>query len=167
VPEQGNFMEFLEEQIIKVTEDVWKRVMGLEIKVADEDVGSAEKELIASFIQIMGSWDGTVILDCDKEFSRLLASLIFNMPKEEVSDEEIWDALGELVNIIAGNLKAHLPQPCYISLPATVGGWDYMLRFPGSHEVSQVDFECGFQFFGVTLLKQGESAPFTKVVKHS
>jgi chemotaxis protein CheX len=160
-------MDFLEEQIIKVTEDIWKTVMGLEIKVADEDLGS-EKEQIAGFIQIMGAWDGTVILDCDKELSGLLASLIFSTPKDKISDEEILDALGELVNIIAGNLKAHLPQPCHLSLPAAVGGWDYTLRFPGSQEVSQVVFECGFaQFFGVTLLKQGESAPYTKSVKQA
>ena len=83
-----------------------------------------------------------------------------------MSDEELLDALGELVNIIGGNLKAYLPQPCHLSLPAAVGGWDYMLRFPGSHEVSQVVFECGFaQFLGITVLKQGESQPFTKVVK--
>ena len=36
-------MEFLEKEIIQVTEEVWKTLMGLEIKVADEDLGS-EKE---------------------------------------------------------------------------------------------------------------------------
>src|ERR1700719_1289463 len=107
-------MEFLEEQIVKVTENVWKTVLGLEIKAVDEDLGS-DQEQIAGFIQIMGAWDGTVILDCEKDLSRLLASLIFNTPKEEISDVEILDALGELINIIAGNLKAHLPQPCHLS----------------------------------------------------
>jgi len=160
-------MELLEDEIVKVTKEVWKTLMGLEIKVAEEDFGP-ETEKIAGFIQIMGAWDGTIILDCEKELSRLLASLIFGMPKEEVKDEEILDALGELVNIIAGNLKAYLPQPGHLSLPAAVGGWNYMLRFPGSQEVSQVVFECGFaQFLGVTILKQGESQSFTKVVKQS
>ncbi len=160
-------MDLLEEQIIKITGNVWKTLVGLDLKVADEDVGT-DKEQIAGFIQIMGAWDGTVILDCEKEMSRVLASLIFDVPIEKISDAEILDALGELVNIIAGNLKAHLPQPCHLSLPAAVGGWDYMLRFPGSQQVSQVIFECGFaQFLGVTILKQGESAPFTKIVKQS
>jgi chemotaxis protein CheX len=160
-------MRIIEGQIIKVTENIWKSMMGLEVKVVNEAWG-ADKEQIASFIQIMGAWEGTVILECKKELSRRLTALILSIPVEKISDKEILDALGELVNIIAGNLREFFPQPCHISLPTAVGGWDYTLRFPSSEKVSEVIFECGAgQFFGVTLLKQGESVPFTKIVKQT
>jgi hypothetical protein len=44
------------------------------------------------------------------------------MPAERVSDADRADALGELAGMVAGNLKAVLPPPCYLSRPAVAAG---------------------------------------------
>jgi chemotaxis protein CheX len=35
----------------------------------------------------------------------------------DVTQSDIVDAVGELANVIGGNVKALLPQPCQLSLP--------------------------------------------------
>jgi CheY-specific phosphatase CheX len=105
------------------------------------------------------------MLDCTPHLSKLFSSKMFSMPLDEIHDEEVSDALGELINIVAGNLRAFLPQPCQLSLPAVVDGWDYTLRFPGGQGVHQTLFECGGQSFGITILKHSENDPFSKVIK--
>jgi chemotaxis protein CheX len=159
-------MQITEDQIVIVTKDVWNTVLSLEIKtIKNVDAGKDQKR-VASFIQIMGNWEGSIILDCTQHLSKLFASKMFGMPLDEIRDEEIMDALGELINIVAGNLRAFLPQPCQLSLPAVIDGWDYTLSFPGGKGVNQILFECGTgQSFGITILKQSESEPFSKVVK--
>jgi len=158
-------MQITEDQIVNVTKDVWNTVLGLEIKTMKEDSETAQKR-VASFVQIMGTWEGSIILDCTPHLSKLFTSKMFSMPLDEVHDEEVLDALGELVNIVAGNLRAFLPQPCQLSLPAVVDGWDYTLRFPGGKGVYQTLFECGeCQSFGVTILEHSDNEPFSKIVK--
>lgn len=158
-------MPINENQIAKVTEDIWSSVLNLEVKMVPE-ISGTDRKRVASFIQVMGAWEGSVILDCTEDLSKLFASKMFSIPVDEIGNEEILDALGELVNILAGNIRAFLPQPSQLSLPAAIDGWDYTLRFPGGQGVNQVAFECGEgQFFGVTILKQSENNPFSKIVK--
>jgi len=158
-------MQITDDQIVRVTKDVWTTVLSLDVKTLNEDTGTDQKR-VASFVQIMGTWEGSIILDCTPHLSKLFASKMFSMPLDEIQDEEILDALGELINIVAGNLRAFLPQPCQLSLPAVVDGWDYTLRFPGGRGVHQTLFECGSgQSFGITILEHSDNEPFSKIVK--
>jgi len=55
------------------------------------------------------------------------------MPAEEVTSDEIGDALGELANVLGGNVKAMLPAPSTMSLP-TVSETKHP-QWPGTVEV--------------------------------
>ena len=56
--------------------------------------------------------------------SREIAGRMFSIAPEEVKEDDIRDALSELANIIAGNVKALLPAPSHLSLPTYLGGRD-------------------------------------------
>ncbi len=51
-----------------------------------------------------------------------LAAQMFELPVDEIDDELVADAIGELVNIIGGNVKALLPTPSRLGLPEPRGG---------------------------------------------
>jgi chemotaxis protein CheX len=68
---------------------------------------------------------------------------------------EIEDAWGELANMVAGNVKALLPRPCQLSLPAVVQGLDYHLVVPGTRVFAQSFLECQGEPVLVTLLEGG------------
>ena len=78
-------------------------------------------------------------------------------PVPEMSDEEIGDALGELATMTGGNVKALLPQPCDMSLPAVVEGIDYRFVVPGSKVLSNILLACEGEPFLVTLLEKAEN----------
>ena len=47
---------------------------------------------------------------------------MFDVEIEEVSPADVLDAVGELVNIVGGNLKGMLPSPTGLSLPSVTDG---------------------------------------------
>ena len=108
------------------------------------------------YLFLLSQLRGAVAVHCAVDLARQVAALMFNMSPENTSIEEVQDALGELVNMTGGNLKALLAEPCYLSLPAVVEGHNYTLRIPGSALVSQVAFECQGHPFLVTLLEKEE-----------
>ncbi len=47
---------------------------------------------------------------------------MFDAAVEDVSPADVLDAVGELVNIVGGNLKGMLPSPTGLSLPSVTDG---------------------------------------------
>lgn len=73
---------------------------------------------------------------------------------DEPCPDDIRDALGELANMLAGNVKALLPEPCAISLPAVAFGPDHHVSVVGTSPVATVAFTCAGERLFVTLLHQ-------------
>lgn len=153
-------MEFAEQDIFQLVESIWSSVLGLEVRHnAGEVTLEARERFLTGCVQITGDWEGAVVLHCSAELSRLVRSIMFEVEPEDGTADEAEDALGELTNMIAGNLKSLLPGICYLSLPIVVNGLDYRTIVPGSQLVSQVAFECQSQPFMVMLLERDEDQP--------
>jgi chemotaxis protein CheX len=67
-----------------------------------------------------------------KEFAIKLADTLCGTTHADL-DDDIVDAVGEIVNIIAGNVKNEVPggEKIVISLPTVVKGKDHSLAWPG------------------------------------
>jgi len=61
----------------------------------------------------------------------IVAKLLDNA-EHDVHVNDISDGLGELANIVGGNLKLVLPGPCALSLPWVVLGPPTITRFPAT-----------------------------------
>jgi len=72
----------------------------------------------ACCVQFAGAWSGGVLLRCDSGLAHACAAIL--LADDACDDAAVRDALGELTNIVAGNLKAVLPAPSHLSLPAVV-----------------------------------------------
>lgn len=68
-------------------------------------------------LHLSGHRELTVAVATDPDSSRLLASAMFDSPLAEVDEEMAMDSLRELVNIIAGQIKALLGGDCNLGLP--------------------------------------------------
>jgi len=112
---------------------------------------------LTACVQLAGAWEGSVLLYCTQTLAKRAASVMFGMEPDAVGDEEIEDALGELANMTAGNIKTLLPRPCDLSLPAVVDGIDYRLVIPGSRVASKVLLECEEEPLLVTLMEKDPS----------
>ncbi len=66
------------------------------------------------------------------------------------------DALGELTNVFAGNIKALLAQPSSISLPTVAFGPSYEIGVVGATVVARVSFVCEGHPLVVTILERDD-----------
>ena len=149
-------MQFIEKEICEYTESIWKSILSLDVKPAQNGSGDSNNNYaVAGCIQITGAWNGSVTMHYPMPLAKQVASIMFDLHGEPVENEQIQDALGELTNMTGGNIKSLLPEPSFLSLPA-VALTDRALRIPGSELVTQVTFKCNGENFLVSLLKKVE-----------
>jgi chemotaxis protein CheX len=147
-------MSTFEHSIQQIVQDIWDCV--LQLPVEDEDpfrLSAAHESTYAGVVQISGAWEGAVALQCAEPLARRAAEIMLGLPSGEIGPDEVKDALGELGNMMGGNFKSLLPEPCRLSLPVVIEGSDYRLRLPGSSQILQCAFQTDGQPFTVTILQ--------------
>lgn len=89
----------------------------------DEAAWAAQVRVCAA-ADICGAWAGTVTVEMGLQLALDIATTLYDQPVTtpyadwtRAEQSLIVDAVGEVVNIVAGNLKAVLPQPSTLSLP--------------------------------------------------
>lgn len=148
-------MEFSKETILQIAGDVWNLVLEMDIEPSDAVVIPVVKEgFVTGCVNISGAWEGTVVLDCSEDMAKQAAVVMFEMELDEIGEEEINDAVGELANMLGGNIKSLLPEPCKLSLPVVVQGNGYSTNIPGSKSLAQATFLCQGQSVQAMLLQQ-------------
>ena len=139
----NNRLAVVEGKLHEMVRSVWDSVLGLELISAESlEVPDGENHSLTGCIQISGAWTGGVILACSAEMARKIAAAMFDMDPSEAALDEIQDALGELVNMIAGNFKNTLEGSCELSLPAVTQGFVYSVTIPGTKVDVQAEFRC-------------------------
>ena len=86
-----------------------------------------------------GAWHGAIVVRCPLALASLVTAAMFQSDKDPTF-EEVCDALGELTNMVAGNVKALLPQPSVLSLPTVAFGSQYEISVVGTRIVAAVPF---------------------------
>jgi chemotaxis protein CheX len=133
-------MQLEQRQVHQVVEQVWAAILGWQVDAGNEtSVGRTGQ------VPISGAWEGLVALTCDEELARQAAGAMFDCDPELLTSAEIDDALGELANIVGGNLRPLLPQQNRMGLPRAVDGLTGKV-------VMQVPFRSFGRPFQITLL---------------
>ena len=149
-------MTTLTADIEDIVQAIWSALFDLAI-VRDGDPDMTGQVQVTSVVHIDGSWRGAVMIQAPLTLAVRLAAGMFQAP-EQPGFDEIRDALGELTNMLAGNLKALLPEPSAISLPAVALGSDYDMAVVGSRVVARVPFVCDALPLVVTLVERSSEA---------
>jgi hypothetical protein len=135
-------MDFNPDDIFQIAGTIWEATIGRPIEHDYTGAIGNRPRSLAACIQIAGAWNGAILLDCPVEVARLAASVMFNTTPDDVTVSDQQDAIAELVNMLGGNIKALLPEPCHLSLPSVVEGGDYSTRVPGTRLVNRGAFLC-------------------------
>ena len=144
------------ETIQEIVRNIWETILGWDIQPAPAlDVPLGNRDFQTSYIQVAGAWEGTVVCIGSEVLIRQAAAVMFKMPQDAVTIELKRDALGELTNMIGGNLKALLPGPSFLCLPAVIEGSYYSVCVPSTRSVIEAGFSCQGQPFMVKLLSVG------------
>ncbi|HEY3436519.1 MAG TPA: chemotaxis protein CheX [Actinotalea sp.] len=71
-----------------------------------------------AWVDVHGAISGRVLLSTEQATAEHLTRALLGMtPDEPVADGDIVDALGEVANVVGGNVKALVPDPGALSLP--------------------------------------------------
>lgn len=133
-------MDFGSNEIGLLVESVWASVLGWRAEPAEESAPAGSERFLTGCVPITGAWTGSVLLHCHRDLAGAAAAAMFDLPPAEVTTEMRQDALGELTNIVGGNLKALFSGRCYLGLPAVVDGKDFALRVIASRSLLRVAF---------------------------
>jgi chemotaxis protein CheX len=106
-----------EETVQSIAEEAWSALVGEDELLVPLPGGSPE-DALSAWVEIVGPWTGTVVLTCARSTAEELSGCLLRNHAPRVLDrEDIEDALGELANVVGGNVKAVLPGPCVLGLP--------------------------------------------------
>jgi chemotaxis protein CheX len=126
-----------EDELADMVEQVWVSYLDPEgvhplIPTGDQ----AQPSEVHSSVSITGSWTGHVVYASSTAAARKAAAAFLAMEPEEVSQEDLSDVLGELANIVGGNVKALVPPGALLSLPQVVLAPETATKYPNAERIS-------------------------------
>ena len=134
-------MEFSTEALGQIVTDIWTSMLGFPVEPRGEPIDVNGSRHLSASVQISGGWEGTVLVSCPETLAQRVAGVMFDTAA--ASDDEIRDALGEVANMTAGNVKSLVESYCRLSLPMVAEGRELAISIPGSKVVALANFDCG------------------------
>jgi chemotaxis protein CheX len=144
-------VQILPSELAQIVESVFETMMNLDATQCGASWFPSADRLTAA-VHLAGDWNGAVLLECDRRQACRFASRFLSMDPPETVDDVVRDVLGELVNMIGGNLKCVLTQGIRLSMPSVVDGSDYSLRVCGAEVRERLAFDSAEGLFWITVL---------------
>ena len=106
-----------EPTVESIAQDAWLALVG-EDEILVPIPGALPADVVSSWVNMTGPWTGTVVLTTGAETAaELTRALLAETAPDPLEDDDVADALGEMANVVGGNVKASLPGPSVLSLP--------------------------------------------------
>ncbi len=128
------------------TQEVFETMLSMELGEIDaiKQLPEDTRQVVGS-VSMAGTVSGTVNIYVGDMFAKVITADMLGMELDEVdSDEEIHDVIGELSNMIGGDLKSRLCDAgfdCSLSIPSITSGKDFVIESKGWAVNEQVFFE--------------------------
>ena len=116
------------------TQEVFDTMLSMEL-AEQENQAFPEASRIVGSVSLAGVVSGTVNVHVGHAFACQITSNMLGMEPDEIdSDEEVHDVIGELSNMIGGDLKSRLCDAgltCELSIPSITSGKDFNIESKG------------------------------------
>lgn len=145
-------MHLSSDDVAQIVREVFSSMLALEVEPIDgeislEPIGSA----VAGSVGVTGATDCLISMEMQDKAARDVAAAMFGMEIAEVSDDDIADAVGELTNMVGGNIKSLLPEPSTLSLPVVAHGSNPTIKVVGGKVLLNQAFLSGEEPVFVTV----------------
>lgn len=104
-------MHYLSEFVQSATIDVYQSMVGLTVEPIDGDETASlavEPEGVTVSVRFSGAFEGVLHMTYDESLAKNVTFTMMGEMPPSLSDPGIGDVLGELANMIGGNLKGKL-----------------------------------------------------------
>ena len=146
----------LKARVSEAVIDVFDTMLSLKLEPADAiSLESLEGIRNAGSVSFAGDANGMVSIHAGDSFSREMAAEMLGLEVEEIEgDEEIRDMLGEMGNIVGGNLKSAFTDAglmCALSTPSFTSGTDFKIEALNMEKYERFAFRYGDNIIFVEL----------------
>jgi chemotaxis protein CheX len=139
------------EMLAGIVKSVFITMLGLEVSDSQAPI-CFSCDRLTSFVHLTGGWNGAVLFECTTQQACQFAGRILAMDPPEAVDDDVRDVIGEMANMIGGNMKSAMAPGVRLSMPTVMEGRDYDVRFCGSQLLERLAFQCADGDFWVTVL---------------
>jgi chemotaxis protein CheX len=143
-----------EDDLREIAEQVWMSYLDPEgvTPLVVVPTGPATSEVTAS-VSVTGAWRGHVVVTFSDAAARHAAAALLGIGFDDVTVADVSDGVGEIANIIGGNVKSLMPEPAALSLPAVLTGGPANVHWPSVAEVSRLNVEWLGEPIAVSVLE--------------
>jgi len=137
--------DLLTKTVRESTAEVFSTMLGIELEQGEAFVTkspAAAGDGVLAFIGLAGRWVGTGSVSVSGALACHLSSRFLTSDYRSV-DDDVLDAMGELTNMIIGNVKTTLEEslgPMGLTIPTVIYGRNFTSRTLGTQEGTKVLF---------------------------
>ena len=138
---------------VEVVHDVFGTMLSIETWDVHDTAPQEFAHPVVGAVYFTGSWQGAILLECDREQAYAFTAKLNGMEPPNSVNDDVRDAMGEIANMVAGNLKSVLPPDTALSVPSVVEGSQYTFRVIGENDSVLNRFDSAAGPFHVTVVK--------------
>jgi len=107
--------------VVSLTQEVWTSFLGYDEPLFEGESLPDDTTVVSATVSVSGAWAGVISLQVSEAMAhRITAAMLGGT--DPVDDSDVSDAVGELVNMVGGNVKSLMPGPSTLSLPVVARG---------------------------------------------
>ena len=145
-------MDFKTTDISEIVTDIWTAMLGFPVQLRTEPAAD-EAGFISARVTITGEWEGSLVVNCPEQLSRDVATAMLQIGDDQLTLGTVFDAVGEVANMTAGNVKNLIEGLCRLTTPQVSDEEDLSVPNEDSEKVFEAAFDCREQAFSVTILQ--------------
>jgi chemotaxis protein CheX len=150
-------LDVYRDDLARVVQMVFSTMLDLEVDRSDAP-WIHSPDTLTSAVHFVGEWRGAALVECRADQAFQFAARFMGIERPVAVDEDVRDVMGELANMVAGNLKSLLPRGVGLSMPSVVVGSDYSVHVCGASAVERLTFSSVSGNFRITLIEMLPSA---------
>ena len=145
----------LSNKIIEAAKEIFSTMVMMEISVNGTHLAKSIPltESISGVIGLAGTHKGVLAIHIPNKVAMAITGSFLGMEVDEIN-EDVEDAVGELANMLGGNVKAILSEKgkdIDLSLPTTITGQQYDFQPTKDAERIIIPFKCDVGEFAIDL----------------
>lgn len=134
--------------VINAVIDVFYTMLSMETEnIKEVPPGFREDKRTVGTVTFAGDVQGLFNIQVNDDFARKMTAAMLQMEEDEIEgDEEVFDVLREMSNIIGGNLKSAFVDAglsCVLSTPSITNGLDFRVEALNIIKSQRFLFSCG------------------------
>lgn len=112
--------------LLEGAKEIFETMIFIDIEESNEPEQKIQGDALLGSITFKGDIEGCLTICCNVPCARTIAANMIGMdPSEEISEEEVCDAIGEVTNMVMGSVKSRIQDntgELQVSIPTVVVG---------------------------------------------